>query len=126
MALALPEKASMPEQPDNERSAFTVDQFCVRNQISKSSWFKLRRAGLAPRVLMIGNSARITREAEAAWQRRMERAAEGREERLRVERRRASARIAGRAAAESPNHISRQRERQRQQRRRQRRRRSAG
>jgi hypothetical protein len=52
------------------RSAFTVAEFCARNSISKGLFYKLDRAGLAPRYFLVGENGhrRITPQAEREWQ----------------------------------------------------------
>jgi hypothetical protein len=52
------------------RSAFTVEEFCARNFISKGLFYKLDKAGLAPRYFLVGEKGhrRITAEAEREWQ----------------------------------------------------------
>lgn len=56
-----------------EPSAFTIAQFCARNQISQAHYFNQRAAGKGPREMRIGRSVRITPDAERDWQRGSER-----------------------------------------------------
>jgi hypothetical protein len=49
------------------QSAFTVAEFCRRNSISKSMFYKMCAAGLGPRLMEVGAHSRISAEAEAAW-----------------------------------------------------------
>ena len=76
-----------------EQSALTVNEFLARNRISRSTWFKLRRAGRAPRVMELGAAMRISLAAEAEWQRRMEAETESAAGRLAAERRGARRRL---------------------------------
>ena len=52
--------------------SMTVDQFCARNSISRSAFYKLRRLGLGPDEMRYLNIVRITFEAEARWLQRGE------------------------------------------------------
>lgn len=52
--------------------AFTISEFCIAHRISRSHYYNLRRAGLAPREMQIGNITRINREAAADWRRKHE------------------------------------------------------
>jgi hypothetical protein len=50
-----------------EHSAFTINEFCARNKLSRSKFYQIRRKGLGPREMEIDGLRRITAEAEAAW-----------------------------------------------------------
>lgn len=50
-----------------EREAFSIPEFCAANSISRSFYFKLRKAGLTPREMRIGNRVLISREAATEW-----------------------------------------------------------
>ena len=56
-------------ETNTERVAFSIQEFCFRNAISPSTYFKLKRAGLGPNEMRVGNLVRITFEAELEWQR---------------------------------------------------------
>ncbi len=58
---------------DPGRSAFTKSEFCARNGISKAFYYKLRAQGRGPREM---DNGRITAEAEHAWHREREAAAQ--------------------------------------------------
>lgn len=47
--------------------SFSIDMFCARNSISRTTYFSLRKAGCAPVEVRIGRLVRITREAELEW-----------------------------------------------------------
>jgi hypothetical protein len=53
----------------NERSSFTISEFCDRNGFSRGFFYKMKKAGIGPRELIIGDLIRITVEAEADWKR---------------------------------------------------------
>jgi excisionase family DNA binding protein len=55
-----------------EKAAFSVGEFCQRNAISRSFFYKLINSGNAPRMMLVGTHKRITREAELEWHQRME------------------------------------------------------
>lgn len=60
-----------------EKDAYTVEEFCQRNAISKSELYEQWRSGVGPRVMKRGSRwVRISREAAAEWRRRMEGGAE--------------------------------------------------
>ena len=55
-----------------ERAAFSISEFCRRNCISRSMFYKLRRFGIGPRVMRVGVRQIISRDAERDWQRERE------------------------------------------------------
>jgi hypothetical protein len=88
-----------------ERAAYTVPEFCFRNNISRPTYHRLRAEGRGPVEMRLGlNTIRITAEAEHAWQQRMQEPREDLEA-LNTER----AVKAGAAAVKSKNHISKRR-----------------
>jgi len=94
---------------DTDQRSQTIAEFCQHERISKTTFYKLRAAGLGPNELRLPNSAvvRITPEAREAWRVRMTEIAKTEAAQLEVERRRELAAVAGRIAAESPLHVSR-------------------
>jgi hypothetical protein len=62
----------LPVVPINEKTARTVREFCVRNNVSVSMFYKLKRDGKAPRLIYIGTKPLITDAAERAWLRDLE------------------------------------------------------
>ena len=52
--------------------AFSIRQFCRRHSISVGFYFKLKKAGLAPREMAVGARVLISKEAAAAWRRARE------------------------------------------------------
>ena len=55
-----------------EQSAFTIDEFCQSHRICKASFYNLRKAGCAPRIMKVGGRTLISVEAAADWRRQME------------------------------------------------------
>jgi predicted DNA-binding transcriptional regulator AlpA len=49
------------------RSSFTIEEFCRRNGISKSFFYKLRNMGKGPRLMDVGSHKRVSVEAEVDW-----------------------------------------------------------
>ena len=50
-----------------ERRAFTLNGFCEAHGISRAMFYKLLKAGQAPRLAKIGSKILITTEAAAEW-----------------------------------------------------------
>jgi hypothetical protein len=82
---------------------------------SKATVYKMKRAGLLPELLIVPgfNVPRITARADREWEERMKRLAQEKTAKLEQARRVDHARRAGKAAARSENHISKQRQRRR-------------
>jgi predicted DNA-binding transcriptional regulator AlpA len=55
-----------------ERRAFTLNGFCEAHGISRAMFYKLLKAGQAPRFAKIGSKILITTEAAAEWLRERE------------------------------------------------------
>jgi hypothetical protein len=56
-----------------QRAAYSIPEFCFRNQTSRPTYHRLRAEGRGPKEMRIGlNVIRITADAEREWQRRME------------------------------------------------------
>jgi hypothetical protein len=88
-----------------ERVAYSIPEFCFRNNISRPTYHRLRAEGRGPVELRLGlNLIRITAEAERDWQRQMQ------EPQPDFETRAAERAVkAGDAAAKSDRHVSRKR-----------------
>ena len=88
--------------PPLERVAYTVPEFCFRNNISRPTYHRLRAEGRGPVEMRLGlNAIRISAEAERDWQLRMQ------EPRPDLEVRTAERAVkAGDAAVKSARHIS--------------------
>jgi len=61
-----------PHLPTSEKASFSIDEFCARNDISRSMFYLLKKGGKAPRVMSVGTRQIITKEAESDWHRQME------------------------------------------------------
>src|SRR6516165_6503808 len=56
-----------------ERAAYTIPEFCFRNNISRPTYHRLRAEGRGPVEMRLGlNLIRITGDAERDWQRHMQ------------------------------------------------------
>jgi hypothetical protein len=86
-------------------------QFCWAENISPAKYHALQKKGLGPAVTDIDGVQRITPEARAEWRQLMAERAASEAGQLEAARRRELAAIAGRAAAQSPLHASKQRSR---------------
>jgi hypothetical protein len=60
------------EKPPSSGGSKTVDEFCRDNRISRSFYYKMRKAGIGPDEMRYGSIVRITHAAEARWQQRGE------------------------------------------------------
>jgi hypothetical protein len=96
---ALNEVASVPL----ESRSLTLDQFCFAENISPSTYYKLRNKGLAPEEQrLLDNIVRITPDSRRAWQERMAKIRDEKAAAKRVKR----SRHAASAAVVSEKHIS--------------------
>jgi len=71
-------------QTDASGQALSISQFCARNNISRSFFYKLKKNGKAPRIMEVDGRRIISPEAERDW---------------RVERERGGVEAAGRASS---------------------------
>jgi predicted DNA-binding transcriptional regulator AlpA len=55
-----------------ERRAFSLNAFCETHGISRAMFYKLLKAGRAPRFAKVGSKVLITTEAAAEWLRARE------------------------------------------------------
>jgi len=62
------------------KASFSINEFCVRHALSRSKFYKLRRAGLGPKEMQLGGMVRISAMAEADWQRACEKIAQAKAE----------------------------------------------
>lgn len=88
----------------------TLTEFIAQKRLSKTSYYDLRKRGLGPDETVYPGSRiiRISATAEQAWDERMAKAARTKAARLEAKRRHEIALIAGKAAAKSPRHVSKQ------------------
>ena len=96
---------AQPAQP----AAFTIRVFCKLHGISVPSYYEIKRAGLGPAEMRMGNIVRISTESAAAWRRARENPAEAEaEESARTAKgMQERARKAAKCAIASPLHVSR-------------------
>jgi hypothetical protein len=96
-----------------ERSAFSIQEFCWRQDFGLGTYHKIKRAGKGPDELRIGNVIRITSAAERKWQRERTypKGAEAKARTIAEAKTKARGRKAGKLAAASPLHVSQQRKR---------------
>jgi hypothetical protein len=52
--------------------SFTLEEWCLYRRLCRSSFYNLKRRGMAPAVLRVGSRNTITREADEVWRKRME------------------------------------------------------
>jgi hypothetical protein len=52
---------------------FTINEWCRRHKVCRSTYYKMQRENRGPKIIKIGSQTRITRKADEAWSRRMER-----------------------------------------------------
>jgi hypothetical protein len=57
---------------DDDRDAYSVDEFCNRHGISRAYLYLLWRRGAGPRYMQVGARRLISREAGADWRRSTE------------------------------------------------------
>src|SRR4051794_11784812 len=96
-----------------ERASFSLGEICERNAISLSKLNDLRRRGLGPKLMFIDRLIRVSVEAEQEWLKQLENPTEDQQEKIKAQRERYSkiGMKAGKAAAASPDHISRKNKR---------------
>jgi predicted site-specific integrase-resolvase len=64
-------------QKTTELDAMTIDEFCARHSISRTTIYLLWQLGTGPRYMTINGHRRISREAAAAWRHEREMAVLG-------------------------------------------------
>lgn len=57
---------------DAERVSFTIEEFCARHRLSRSTYYDLRKRGLGPQEMKSGRWTRISRASEDVWLAKME------------------------------------------------------
>ena len=60
--------------PLADRDSYSIDQFCPRNAISRGMFYKLDKAGQAPKCFSVGTRRLISNESAAHWRSERERA----------------------------------------------------
>jgi hypothetical protein len=61
---------------EDDRAAFSIPEFCRRYGFSQAFFFKLKAQGHGPRLMEVGRRRLISREADEAWRREREQAAD--------------------------------------------------
>jgi predicted DNA-binding transcriptional regulator AlpA len=56
---------------DPKKNLMTLKTFLSRNEIGRSTYYQLKRAGLAPREIRIGRAVYISAREERRWTRKM-------------------------------------------------------
>lgn len=92
--------------------AETIDDFRRVEALSKASFYKLERLGLSPRTYRVPGT-KIVRivETHNSWRERIAALSALKAAELETARRRELAKVAGKRAAASPDHVSRRRKR---------------
>lgn len=54
---------------DDDKDAYSIQEFCRRHGISESFFFKLQARGEAPDTISVGSRRLITKEAARKWRR---------------------------------------------------------
>jgi predicted DNA-binding transcriptional regulator AlpA len=54
------------------QTALSVAQLCARNQISRVTFYELRKQGKGPRIMRVGRRVLISVAAEADWHQALE------------------------------------------------------
>jgi predicted DNA-binding transcriptional regulator AlpA len=62
-------------QADSGGPALSISDFCARNNISRSFFYKLKKRGKAPRTMHVGGRQIISPDAERDWRLEREREA---------------------------------------------------
>jgi predicted DNA-binding transcriptional regulator AlpA len=55
--------------------AFTIVEFCHLHRISRATFYNMVKAGVAPRVMVVGGRKLVSAEAAADWRKEREKAA---------------------------------------------------
>lgn len=55
-----------------ERATYTLAQFMDGHNVSRTHFYRLQKAGLAPRLMRVGRRVLVSAEAAADWRKRME------------------------------------------------------
>jgi hypothetical protein len=93
---------------DPSERSFTRTEFCLAERISKSKFYALKKNHLTPDELDIDGTRRITAQARRDWRALMLARPQTEAAQLEAHRRREAASLAGRIAAASPLHVSKQ------------------
>lgn len=101
----------MSRDPIMDAPSYSIRDFCLAENLSPASYFKMRKAGFGPRELRLPGSSivRVTADARREWQQRMAKMNEENAAKLDAEREERAARQskAGKRGAASPLHSCR-------------------
>ena len=67
-----PPKQQAPPKSTTERDAYSIEEFCRRHNLGRSTFYNMRIAKKGPTELRILGRVLITKEAAAAWRRERE------------------------------------------------------
>ena len=56
----------------DEFDADSIPEWCRKNRISQSFFFKMKKMGIAPRTMKVGARTLISKEASTEWRRERE------------------------------------------------------
>jgi hypothetical protein len=72
-ALAVAQALTNPTNEDEAgEDSQSIDRFCLRNDICRSTFERMRDEGRAPKTFRLGRRILITKEAAAEWRRQMD------------------------------------------------------
>jgi hypothetical protein len=60
---------------DDDRTAYSIPEFCRRYGFSQAFFFKMKAQGKGPRMMEVGRRRMISCEADEVWRREREEAA---------------------------------------------------
>jgi hypothetical protein len=105
------ENTPLPDEvavDDLLQRSLTIRQFCVCENMSLASYYKMRRLGFGPVEMVIPGTAitRITPKAHREWRAMLEEQSRTEAAELERKRRASQRRAAGKTAAASPLHVS--------------------
>lgn len=60
-----------PQKQMADRDAYSIKEFCQRHNLSRGTYYNMRREGLAPVEVRVFTRVLITKEAAEAWRRVM-------------------------------------------------------
>ncbi len=64
---------SIPQpHPTGRLPSSTISEFCSRHRLGRTTYFKMRKAGMGPKELRHGSVVRITADSEREWLDRMQ------------------------------------------------------
>ena len=66
-------QTSIPQpHPTGHLPSSTISEFCIRHRLGRTTYFKMRKAGVGPKELRHGSVVRITADSEREWLERMQ------------------------------------------------------